>query len=65
MNPVLNKQKSLYITYLALLVLSSVLLYFLGKGDAVIYMNSLHRPWLDEAMVFITRAGEFGGFLVV
>lgn len=65
MKALFKNQKSLYITYFALLLVSSAVLYSIGKGDVVIWMNGLHRSWLDTTMVFITRAGEFGGYLFV
>jgi len=64
-NSLNTSHKTLYISYIVLLVLSFIALLMSQKGDFVILLNSWHQPALDSFMVSVTKAGEYWGFFFV
>lgn len=57
--------KSLFTTYAILLIVSTIALASMTKGDAVVFFNSWHSDLLDPILVSITRLGEYYGFFLV
>jgi membrane-associated phospholipid phosphatase len=60
-----RRYKTLFISYIMLLILSFVGLLMTQKGDFVILLNAWHQPALDSVMVSVTKAGEYWGFFFV
>lgn len=58
------RRRLLYVTWLICITLGTIVVLSTNKGDAILYLNQYYTSFTVALFTFLTRLGEWAGFLI-